>query len=159
MLNRRGITDRFDREIARQARQNSALGLLLLDLDYFKQVNDLYGHTAGDLALCATANVLNSTKRSYDHAGRWGGEEFLLLLPECSEQDMLSIAERIREAIELLRIDTGSQTVTFTVSIGAHHSTTPQTLDAMLQQVDKALYTAKDAGRNCVRASAHTKAY
>jgi diguanylate cyclase (GGDEF)-like protein len=155
LLNRRGMMDRFDKEIARQARQNGELGLLLLDLDFFKQVNDVHGHAAGDLALCATANILHSTKRSYDHAGRWGGEEFLLLLPECSKEDLLAIAERIRESVQALRIGTGSQTVSFTVSIGAHHSNTPQTLDAMLQQVDKALYAAKDAGRNCVRIAEH----
>lgn len=151
LLNRRGMMTRFDKEIARQVRQNGSLGLLLLDLDHFKQVNDNYGHAAGDLALCTAANVLNTMKRSYDHAGRWGGEEFLLLLPACSEQDLLSIAERIREATEALRIETGTQSVSFTVSIGAHHSSSPQTVDAMLQKVDKALYAAKDAGRNCVR--------
>ena len=149
------MMDRFDKEIARQARQNGKLGLLLLDLDLFKQVNDIHGHAAGDLALCATANVLHLTKRSYDHAGRWGGEEFLLLLPECSEKDLLAIAERIREAVQSLCIETGGQTVSFTVSIGAYHANSPQTLDAMLHQVDKALYEAKDAGRNCVRLAEH----
>lgn len=155
LLNRRGMMDRFDKDIARQARQNGELGLLLLDLDFFKQVNDLHGHATGDLALCATANVLHSSKRSYDHAGRWGGEEFLLLLPACSEQDLMAIAERIRVSVQALRLETGTQCVTFTVSIGAHHSNSPQTLDAMLQQVDKALYLAKDAGRNCVRLTEH----
>jgi diguanylate cyclase (GGDEF)-like protein len=153
LLNRRGMTDRFEKEIARQARQSGSLGMLLLDLDYFKQVNDTYGHAAGDVALCATANILRSMKRSYDHAGRWGGEEFLLLLPDCGEADLLAIAERIREAVAALRIETGTQTFLFTVSIGAHRPNTPQTLDAMLHQVDKALYAAKDAGRNCVRLS------
>jgi diguanylate cyclase (GGDEF)-like protein len=151
LLNRRGMTDRFDREISRQTRQAGSLGLLLLDLDHFKQVNDAHGHAVGDLALCATANVLQSTKRSYDHAGRWGGEEFLLLLPNCTEADLLSIAERIRLSIQALQIDTGHHTLSFTVSIGAHYSITPQTLDAMLHQVDRALYTAKNAGRNCVK--------
>ena len=151
LLNRRGMMDRFEKEVARQARQGGSLGLLLLDLDNFKQVNDSYGHAAGDLALCAAANVLRSMKRSYDHAGRWGGEEYLMLLPDCSEQDLIAIAERIRESIQALRIETGKQTFSFTVSIGAHHPETPQTLDAMLHQVDRALYAAKDAGRNCVR--------
>lgn len=151
VLNRRGLMDRFEREISRQARQGSSLGLLLLDLDHFKQVNDTYGHAAGDVALCSAANILQSMKRSYDHAGRWGGEEFLILLPECSEQDLLAIAERIREAIQLLRIGTATREFTFTVSIGAHHPKNPQTLDAMLGQVDKALYAAKASGRNCVR--------
>ena len=147
LLNRRGMMDRFEREFSRKARQNGQLGLLLLDLDHFKQINDTYGHTAGDLALCATANVLQSMKRSYDYAARWGGEEFLMLLPECSEQDLLAIAERIRDTIQALHIDN----FTFTASIGAHHSSHPQTLSAMLHQVDIALYAAKNAGRNCVR--------
>lgn len=151
LFNRRGMTSRFEKEISRQARQNGSLGLLLLDLDFFKRVNDSYGHAAGDVALCTAANVLRSMKRPYDHAGRWGGEEFFLLLPDCTEADLLLIAERIRAAVELLRIETGSQTLTFTVSVGGYCSTTPQTMDAMLQQVDKALYAAKDAGRNCIR--------
>jgi diguanylate cyclase (GGDEF)-like protein len=153
LLNRRGMTDRFEKEIARQARQGGTMGLLLLDLDHFKQVNDTYGHAAGDVALCAVANILSSLKRSYDHAGRWGGEEFLIMLPECSDEDLMVIAERTRAAVAILRIETGRQAFSFTVSIGAHHSTTPQTMDAMLQQVDKALYAAKDMGRNRVVSS------
>ncbi len=153
LLNRRGMTDRFEKEVARQARQGGTMGLLLLDLDHFKHVNDTYGHAAGDIALCAVAKILNSMRRVYDHAGRWGGEEFLVLLPECSKEDLLNIAERIRAAVSILRIETGTQTFSFTVSIGAHHPSTPQTLDAMLQQVDKALYAAKSAGRNRVESS------
>jgi diguanylate cyclase (GGDEF)-like protein len=150
LLNRRGMMDRFEKENARQARQGGSMGLLLLDLDNFKQVNDTYGHAAGDVALCSTANILQSMKRSYDHAARWGGEEFLILLPECSEQDLLVIAQRIREVVQSLRIETVTGDFSFTVSIGAHHPKTLQTPDAMLSQVDKALYQAKEAGRNCV---------
>ncbi|MBI5007325.1 MAG: diguanylate cyclase [Nitrosomonadales bacterium] len=155
LLNRRGMMDKLEKEVARQARQGGSMGLLLLDLDHFKQINDTYGHEAGDLALCAAANVLRSMKRSYDHVGRWGGEEFILLLPECNRDELIPIAERIREAIQSLRIDTGTTSFSFTASIGAHHPETPQTLDAMLQQVDRALYAAKHAGRNCVRSSHH----
>lgn len=153
LLNRRGMTDRFEKEVARQARQGGTMGLLLLDLDHFKRVNDTYGHAAGDIALCAVANILNSMRRSYDHAGRWGGEEFLVLLPECSQEDLIAIAERIRAAVAILRIETGTQSFSFTVSIGAHHPSTPQTMDAMLLQVDKAMYAAKEAGRNQVQSS------
>jgi diguanylate cyclase (GGDEF)-like protein len=153
LLNRRGMTDKLEKEVARQARQGGSMGLLLLDLDHFKLVNDNYGHAAGDLAICATANILRSLKRSYDYAGRWGGEEFIVLLPECDEDEMVAIAERIREAIRNLHIETGTRTFTFTVSIGAHYPSSPQTLDAMLQQADKALYAAKEAGRDCVRTS------
>lgn len=153
LLNRRGMSERCKKEIARQARQGGDIGLLLLDLDHFKRINDTYGHTAGDLALCEAAKVIQSSKRSYDHAARWGGEEFLLLLPNCVESDLLVIAERIRENIHALKIQAGNQTFAFTVSIGAHHPNIPQTMDTMLQKADGALYTAKEAGRDCVRFS------
>lgn len=151
LLNRRGMLERFGGEIARQARQGGAMGILLLDLDHFKDINDTYGHAAGDLALCETARILQSMKRPYDHASRWGGEEFLVLMPDCPKADLLGIAERIREKIAALRIQAGANTFGFTVSIGAYRPGTPQTLDTMLQKVDGALYAAKDGGRNCVR--------
>ena len=151
LLNRRGMLERFGGEIARQARQGGSMGILLLDLDHFKDINDTYGHAAGDLALCEVSRVLQSTKRTYDHAARWGGEEFLMLMPDCPKADLLGIAERIRAEIAALRMQAGGNTFNFTVSIGAHHPDTPQTLDTMLQKVDGALYAAKDGGRNCVR--------
>lgn len=151
LLNRRGMMARFEQELARQTRQDGTLGLLLLDLDHFKEVNDRYGHAAGDLALCAAARSLGGVMRAYDHAARWGGEEFLILLPDCSEIDLLTIAERIRTRVAALKIDTGQHTFSFTVSIGAYLPQTMQTPDAMLQHVDRALYAAKAGGRNCVR--------
>jgi len=157
LLNRRGMTARFEQEIARQSRQGGSMGMMLLDLDHFKQVNDTHGHAAGDLALCAVANILGTMKRSYDYAGRWGGEEFLLLLPQCSEQDLRVIAERIRTAVAQLQIESGAQSFSLTVSIGIYFSATPQTLDAMLQQVDRAMYAAKAAGRNCFKSAAATE--
>ncbi len=153
LLNRRGMMERFTTEIARQSRANGSIGVLSLDIDYFKNVNDTYGHAAGDLALCAVANVLQSTKRAYDYAARWGGEEFLMLMPNCSQSDLLIIADRIRESVAALKIQSGVEFITLTISIGAHHSSTPQTLDTMLQKVDNALYAAKDSGRNCVKVS------
>ncbi len=153
LLNRRGMMERFESETARQARQGGSLGLLLLDLDYFKRINDTYGHAAGDLALCETAKVLQASKRGYDHVARWGGEEFLVLLPNCAEADLLAIAERIRQSVRALEIQAGGQSFHFTASIGTHHPNTPQTLDTMLQKVDGALYAAKDAGRDCIRVS------
>ncbi len=151
LLNRRGMMSRFEQELSRQTRQDGKLGLLLLDLDHFKGVNDQYGHAAGDLALCSAARVLGGVMRAYDHAGRWGGEEFLILLPDCEEADLLTIAERIRTRVEALKIDSGQHKFSFTVSIGAHLLQGAQTPDAMLQCVDQALYAAKAAGRNCVR--------
>ncbi|MHB8354656.1 MAG: diguanylate cyclase, partial [Burkholderiales bacterium] len=151
LLNRRGIMDRFDNELARLARNGGSLGLLLLDLDHFKDVNDTYGHAAGDLALTETSRVIESLNRPYDYAGRYGGEEFLVILPGCDSEDLLAIAERVRGAIAALRLEYEGRPFSFTTSIGMYHVRQPEARDAMLSKTDKALYLAKVAGRNCVR--------
>ncbi len=157
LLNRRGMLNRLDTEIARLERHGRPFGLLLIDVDHFKSVNDVHGHGVGDLALCATAEVLSSTKRKFDFVGRWGGEEFLMLLPECSMQDLHGIAERIRKQIEQLNLEGRQGPFSFTVSIGMHHIDTPQSAQAMLNEADIALYAAKNAGRNCVRSTRDIK--
>ena len=154
LLNRRGMTDRLDKEIARHARQGSSFGLLLLDIDYFKRINDNYGHAAGDLALCEVAVVIQSLKREYDYAARWGGDEFLILLPDCDRLNLLAISKRIHDGIGGREIRAVPQSFFITVSIGAHYSDSTQTLDEMLQKVDEALYAAKDGGRDQVHFSA-----
>lgn len=154
LFNRRGMQERFDQELARQKRQGGALGMLLLDLDYFKRINDRYGHQAGDVALCATAQVILDSVRGYDHAARWGGEEFLVLLTECDEGALLGVAERIRAGIEKLEIPCGEGTFHCTISIGAYFAPAPEDQDSMLRKVDKALYRAKEDGRNCIRYAA-----
>lgn len=151
LFNRRGMQERFDQELARQVRQGGALGLLLLDLDHFKQINDRYGHMAGDVALSTTAAVTLDSIRAYDHAARWGGEEFLVLLPECDENALLGVAERIRAGIERLSIPGNEGTFHFTTSIGAYYARFPEDQDVLLSKVDKALYLAKNSGRNCIR--------
>ena len=151
LFNRRGMQERFDQELARQKRQGGALGLLLLDLDHFKQINDRYGHAAGDIALRASAAVILETIRAYDHAARWGGEEFLVLLPECDEDALLGVAERIRSEIEKLEIAGGESAIRCTTSIGAYYAPAPEEQDSMLRKADHALYQAKEGGRNCVR--------
>lgn len=150
LLNRRGMTDRLEKEIARQVRQDGMLGLLMLDLDRFKSINDRYGHAAGDAALREAAAVIQSLKREYDHAARWGGEEFLILLPVCDKTNLLAVAERIRDAIRNLNIRAAGQSFSLTVSIGAYHAATPQPLETLLQKVDQALYAAKGEERDCV---------
>ena len=151
LLNRRGLMDRFDNELARLERTGGTLGLLLLDLDHFKDINDAHGHAAGDLALVRTAEVLRTLSRPYDYAGRYGGEEFLVILPECSEEDLRRIAERIRLAIAALALSHEGQNFTLTTSIGMYHVGASERRDQMLSNADKALYAAKQAGRNRVR--------
>ena len=151
LLNRRGLMDRFDNELARLSRNSGSLGLLLLDLDHFKEVNDTYGHAAGDLALVESARVIERHNRPYDYAGRYGGEEFLVILPGCNSADLTAIAERIRIAIAALQLEYEGRTFSFTTSIGMYHVQQPEPRDTMLSKTDKALYLAKVAGRNCVR--------
>ena len=151
LFNRRGMQERFDQELARQERQGGALGLLLLDLDHFKQINDRYGHAAGDVALCSFSTVILDSIRAYDHAARWGGEEFLVLLAECDEDALLGVAERIRSGIERMAIPWGEGTFHCTTSIGAYYAPDPEDQDSMLRKADKALYRAKEDGRNCIR--------
>ena len=152
LLNRRGMMNCLHQELARQERQGIALGVLMLDLDFFKQVNDQYGHATGDRVLAEVGKVIQASKRLYDQAARWGGEEFLVLLPECDQEDLLKVAARIHEGVRALRIvSEQGATVSLTLSIGAHHALQHEELDALLQRVDYALYQAKDSGRNCTR--------
>lgn len=150
LLNRRGMQERLNQELARQIRQGGALGLLLLDLDHFKQINDRYGHMAGDIALTMTAAVILDSIRTYDHAARWGGEEFLILLPECDENALLGVAERIRIGVEKMAVPCEGGVFHFTTSIGAYYAKAPEGQNVLLSKVDNALYLAKNSGRNCI---------
>ena len=157
--NRRKMTLRIAEEIERGQRFGHALSLLMIDIDHFKRINDHYGHDAGDRAIVAVAQVLRSMTRGMDTAARFGGEEFVLLMPETSLQVALEAAERLRAAIEGMEIDCGDgQTVRLTISIGATsdlppEATTrlgPDSLTDLLIRADQALYRAKHAGRNRV---------
>ncbi len=151
-------------EIARAVRTGTPLALALIDIDHFKAVNDTYGHLVGDKALRAVADGLTSQLRVYDMAGRFGGEEFVLLLPHARESDALSIAERLRAHIAALSIpvndaDESGPCVKLTISVGvAALDGESRELAEMLAAADRALYYAKETGRNkthVITASAH----
>ena len=152
LLNRRALYTSAQTELNRSVRENSPLSLIMLDIDHFKSVNDAYGHPTGDKALCLVAETLLQNKRDYDLVGRWGGEEFLALLPKTSLADTRMIAERFRAGIEAagLRMPEG-RSVKVTVSLGVS-STASGSLDIeeLIRQADEALYLAKSAGRNRV---------
>jgi diguanylate cyclase (GGDEF)-like protein len=146
-----------EREIARAVRTHGPLCVALLDLDHFKRVNDTHGHLVGDKALRAVSGVLNEQMRSYDVAGRFGGEEFAVLLPQTREAQALIIAERLRTVIAALSVpvdedDPESACVRVTVSIGVAAldpaGTGAADLTALLAAADSALYRAKQDGRN-----------
>ncbi len=150
--NRACILDTLERELDRARRSGSPLGLLLLDLDHFKQLNDTRGHQFGDLALRAFTQRIQSAVRSYDAFGRYGGEEFLILVPGCGEQDLVRQAERLRTAVAASPFDIDGAAVSLTVSIGAtsvEPGVRASSID-LIRAADDALYEAKRTGRNRV---------
>jgi diguanylate cyclase (GGDEF)-like protein len=150
--NRRNFDNRLRIEWGRAMRESIPLCLLMIDVDHFKDYNDTYGHQQGDKALCLVAKVLTETlKRSSDFAARWGGEEFVVLLPNTDSASGMEIGSKIRENIEAkeLLCDNGKLT-RFTVSVGVYtHTPKPaSSVDEFISRTDKALYAAKNAGRN-----------
>src|SRR5256714_35518 len=119
VLNRRAIRDVLRRELARCRRENQTLGIIVVDVDHFKRINDHYGHGAGDAALVAVVQRITATLRPYDVVGRYGGEEFLILAPGCDLQLTQKLAERIRAAVCDEVVDLGNDSATITVSLGA----------------------------------------
>jgi diguanylate cyclase (GGDEF)-like protein len=141
-------------EIARAVRTASPLALALVDIDHFKLVNDTYGHLVGDKALRAVTDALRNQLRVYDLAGRFGGEEFAILLPNAREVDALAVAERLRHHIATMTVpvndnDESGPCVKVTISVGvAALDGASRELTDMLAAADRALYYAKENGRN-----------
>lgn len=156
--NRRGLARLFARERARGERQQVDLAVILLDLDYFKQVNDQHGHATGDRALQMLCQTLRQVVRPSDPIGRLGGEEFALLLPGCNWPQLQRLVPRIQQAIGTMVVpDDNGQAVTMTAS-GSYTVLTPTTaphleLDQVIRGLDKYLYQAKAQGRNCFLAA------
>ena len=147
LKNRRGLDEALDEEIQRAKRQNTGFGLIWLDIDHFKAINDELGHQAGDDILCRVALWLKAGVRPYDHPGRWGGDEFVVVLSPCDEDTLCQIAARIRETIERDSIRTGTPV---TVSVGGYLCQPGDDVDTILRQADQALYRVKQQGRNKV---------
>jgi diguanylate cyclase (GGDEF)-like protein len=150
LANRAAVFDVIRRECSRQLREGGSIGIVLLDLDHFKNVNDTYGHLCGDAVLREAARRLVGSVRAYDTAGRYGGEEFLVAAPASDGPGTLALAERIRQSIEAPPVDTEAGPVRITVSCGVATSDpqNPLAPDALLRLVDAAMYRAKDRGRN-----------
>ena len=146
LYNRRGMTERMTTRINRAHREHSRIGLLWLDIDWFKEVNDTHGHAVGDEALKTVAKIIQTTIRSYDLAARWGGDEFLVLLQPADDHALAWLGERIRVAVA--KHGESEDKLTLSVSIGGSLSMEGQKIDLLLHNADKALYEAKAAGRN-----------
>jgi diguanylate cyclase (GGDEF)-like protein len=156
LLNAAAWRQLAQRELQRAARQGTATAVLVIDMDEFKHLNDVYGHLAGDEALRAVAAALSDELRGYDAVGRFGGEEFVALLPGVDATVAVNVAERVRQRIERLDVSVkrhaGSDShVAVTASIGVASAWGAAELDNLLRDADAALYMAKGAGRNTVR--------
>jgi diguanylate cyclase (GGDEF)-like protein len=150
--NRRFFLEFATADMDRSLRFGAPSSLLLIDIDHFKNVNDVHGHVAGDDVLRRVAEVCTKSIRSCDLLARFGGEEFVCLLPESDEWGAVMTAERLRRAVEGLSVHSGTEKIAVTVSIGVSSVTSAdRSVDDVLRRADRALYRAKEEGRNCVR--------
>jgi diguanylate cyclase (GGDEF)-like protein/PAS domain S-box-containing protein len=151
LKNRYAMNKKLREELARAERYGEPLSALFLDIDFFKKVNDRYGHDTGDEVLRGVAAVIAANLRGSDLASRWGGEEFLIVAPHSDAADAAALAERIRSSIEAAIM---GQAIRVTVSIGCSSYRKGDDIDALVNRADQALYGAKEGGRNRVRALA-----
>ena len=152
LLNHAAIHEALDHELERSSREGKSLGVVMADLDHFKRINDTHGHPVGDAVLRETTRCFRSMLRPYDSLGRYGGEEFLIVLPGCGPADTVRTAERLCVQLAATKIHVGGTLIPVTVSLGSTSHDGKSAIDAMtlLQIADSTLYEAKRAGRNRV---------
>ena len=153
LYNRWFVIEKIDTEINRALRHGSPMSLLMLDIDHFKRINDTWGHAAGDQVLQAIGKLLRDSCRVYDVPGRYGGEEFCILLPETRVGNTTIVAERIRQRLEASELPCGDTNIVVTASIGIAGMEAPDAAEilspaALIDRADRALYSAKSRGRN-----------
>lgn len=148
--NRRYTETRLQTSLAEQEHLGQPFGLLFLDVDHFKKVNDTYGHDAGDLVLKMVARTLAHNLKSSDFVGRWGGEEFLVLVTNVDEAQLLATAEKLRKLILHSSLETEQGMIQVTASFGATLATKGDTPETLTQRADKLMYHSKSTGRNRV---------
>lgn len=152
IYNRRFGMTRLHEEFGRALRMNAPIGVLMMDLDHFKQVNDTYGHLTGDRVLLRLARVARSVLREGDILVRYGGEEFLAILPGASRHDVANVGDRLRRKVSETRIEEGDESIQVTISLGGisfPENDVPNETE-LVNRADQALYQAKESGRNCV---------
>ena len=160
LWNRAVILELLERELSRSHRENATTVIILCDIDHFKDVNDTFGHLIGDELLRETSKRLLAAVRSYDFVGRYGGEEFLIVLNNCDPAFAAARAEEIRNTIAQRPVQTSTGPVPVTMSLGLllSHQWGTRSVEELLREADIALYAAKAAGRNCVKLASPTAA-
>jgi diguanylate cyclase len=149
MWNRQALNEELEKEFARWQRYDTPFSLVVWDIDFFKKVNDKYGHAAGDKVLKTFANTFMKATRDTDFVARFGGEEFVGIFPETKLNDALTLANKIREKVANSKFHYQGEPVPITASAGIAAVHEDDTIDSLLQRADKMLYTAKSKGRNC----------
>lgn len=150
LLNRSAILEVLQKELIRSIREKTPVAAIMTDLDHFKDVNDTYGHLAGDAVLREASRRLSASLRASDAVGRYGGEEFLIVAPSCGAAGGADLAERLRESICGVPIDASGRTIVVTMSFGVAATCELKQVNQLLHMADEALYAAKKAGRNRV---------
>jgi len=153
LYNRRHFFDLAEKEFARALRYQRHFSLILIDLDNFKTVNDKHGHLCGDRVLQEVARCINQNSRDVDIYGRYGGDEFVVLVPETPQPYARIFAERLRQIIpaQLEKMEEISDPVTLSIGIANFRGEVDKTIDTLIERADQALYAAKEAGQNCVK--------
>ena len=157
--NRAAFDLAIDKEVERSHRHHTPLSLAVIDIDFFKQVNDQYGHSAGDSVLRKVTEVVNETLRASDELFRYGGEEFTVILNGTDSEGATHVAERIREEIENTYFDAENERIPVTVSIGISSLTTRDDAKRLFNKADAALYRAKETGRNKIHYYAKSRVH
>lgn len=141
----------LERELYRAERDNTAVGVIMSDIDHFKNINDTYGHVVGDKVIIETCQRMKNLLRPYDHVGRYGGEEFLTVVPGCNKPGIVSMAKRFCEAIRSEEIVTSKAMIRITISCGVALGRPGINVIDLVNHADSALYEAKNSGRDCLR--------
>lgn len=149
--NRRFIMKRLSYAVEHQDDASSEdLAIAMIDIDYFKKVNDQFGHQVGDDVLVALGKLMNNIINDHGLLGRWGGEEFLVILPQHSQEKAITLMEQVRDEVALYRLSSDHKTVSTSISVGISCFRAEDSMDTLLSRADDALYLAKSKGRNCL---------
>jgi len=152
--NRRALEEMINKELSRSKRLGTGFSVILFDIDNFKEINDDYGHPVGDQVLIKLAEELSATRRRYDEVGRYGGDEFCIVLPEAPLEVAHELAETLRKRVENVVVRAGNQNIRFTISMGvAHSEVRDKTGSCILKRADDMLFHSKGLGRNRVASS------
>ncbi len=157
VANRRYLEMLIHSRLAELERYGWHVGLLFVDVDHFKEVNDSHGHAVGDQALRMVARTLSSGARSFDVVGRWGGEEFVVLLVNVRPEELAAVAERLRVLVASASLDLPSGSLSVTVSMGATLAREDDTAETLVSRADRLMYRSKRTGRNCLTADVSTE--